>query len=128
VLTGDIEADYDEDGDGNEDAAEEGVNGIDFDESVMMGYCRALQQQMRLEYSKHPGMKGVHRFLVKELERNNYVLPRHHARFYCRQMSLKFQEIGYYHDVHVWLPHEQWGLMFMPPCKNCKCGTHVQKM
>jgi hypothetical protein len=79
VSIGDIEADYDEDGDGNEDAAEEGVNDIDFDESCMMGYCRALQQQMRLEYSKHPGKKGVHQFLLKELERNNYILPRHRA-------------------------------------------------
>jgi hypothetical protein len=69
----------------------------------------------------------VHRFLVKELERNNYILPHHRAAFYCRQLNLKFQEIGYYRDVHMWLPHEQWGIMFMPACKNCKCGTDVRQ-
>jgi hypothetical protein len=69
----------------------------------------------------------VHRFLVKELERNNYILPHHRAAFYCQQLNLKFQEIGYYHDVGVWLPHEQWGIMFMPACKNYKCGTHVRQ-
>jgi hypothetical protein len=27
----------------------------------------------------------------------------------------------------MWLPHEQWGIMFMPACKNCKCGTDVRQ-
>jgi hypothetical protein len=127
VSIGDIKADYDKDGGGNEQAAEEGVNDINFDDSVMMAYCRALQQQMQLELSKNPGKKGVQQFLVKEIARNNYILPRHRVHFYCRQLNMKFQEIGYYHDVHVWLPHEQWGVMFMPTCKNCKCGTNVRQ-
>ena len=55
VSIGDIEADCDEDDGGNEAAAEEGANDVDFDDSVMMGYCRALQQQLQLEHTKNPG-------------------------------------------------------------------------
>jgi hypothetical protein len=36
VSIGDIEADYNECGGGNEEAAEEGGNDVDFDDSVMM--------------------------------------------------------------------------------------------
>jgi hypothetical protein len=69
VQIGDIEADYEEDCGGNEEAAEEDVNyDADFDDSVTMAYCRALQQQMQLEYSKNPGKIAVHWFLVKELD------------------------------------------------------------
>jgi hypothetical protein len=67
VLIGDIEADYDEDDGGNEEAAKKGLNDFDFDDSVMMAYCHALQQQMQLEYRKNPEKKAVHRFIVKEL-------------------------------------------------------------
>jgi hypothetical protein len=101
VSIGDIEAGYDEDGGGNAEAAEEGGNNINFDDSDMMAYCHALQQQMQLEYSKNPGKRAVHRFLVKELKQNNYILPHHRAHFYCRKLNLKLQEIGYYNDVHV---------------------------
>jgi hypothetical protein len=67
MLIGDIEADYDKDGGGNEEAAKEGVNDADFDDSVRMAYCHTFQQQIQLEYSKTPGKKAVHRhrFLVK---------------------------------------------------------------
>jgi hypothetical protein len=50
VSIGDIEADYDKEyGGGNEEAAEEGGNNVDSDGSIMMAYCRALQQQMQLQ-------------------------------------------------------------------------------
>jgi hypothetical protein len=60
VSIGDIEAGYDKDGGGNEEAVDEGVNNINFDDSVMMAYWHALQQQMQLEYSKNPGKRAVH--------------------------------------------------------------------
>jgi hypothetical protein len=41
VSIGDKEADYDEDGGGIEEVGEEGVNDVDFDDSVMMAYCHA---------------------------------------------------------------------------------------
>jgi hypothetical protein len=122
VSIGDIEADYDDDG---EQFDEEGANDIDFKESVMMEYCSAIQKQLQLEFKKKQGKQAIRTFLRQELQRNNYVLPRHRAQYYCRQLNLKFHEIGYYHDINVWLPHEQWGETFMPPCKNCKCARNV---
>jgi hypothetical protein len=124
VSIGDIEADYDDDG---EQFDEEGANDIDFKESVMMEYCSAIQKQLQLEFNKKQGKQAIRTFLRQELQRNNYVLPRHRAQYYCRQLNLKFHEIGYYHDINVWLPHEQWGVTFMPPCKNCKCARNVRQ-
>jgi hypothetical protein len=96
-------------------ASEEGVNDADFDDSVMMAYCHTLQQQMQLEYGNNPEKKEVHLFLVKELgQRTTSCLPHHQAHFYCQRLNLKFLEIGYYHDLNMWLPHEQWGIVFMP--------------
>jgi hypothetical protein len=50
VSIWDIEADYDDDDD--EQFDEEGVNDIDFKESVMMEYCSAIQKQLQLEFNK----------------------------------------------------------------------------
>ena len=124
VSIRDIEADYDDDG---EQFDEEGANDIDFKESVMMEYCSAMQKQLQLEFNKKQGKQAIRTFLRQELQRNNYVLPRHRAQCCCRQLNLKFHEIGYYHDINVWLPHEQWGMTFMPPCKNCKCARNVRQ-
>jgi hypothetical protein len=64
VSIGDIEAGYDEEyGGGNEEAAEEGVNDVDFDNSIMMAYCRALQQQILYTTARILGKKQCTGFL-----------------------------------------------------------------
>jgi hypothetical protein len=73
MLIGDIEADYDDD---DEQYDEEGVNDIDFKESVMMEYCSAIQKQLQLEFNKKQGKQAFRAFLRLELQRHNYGLPR----------------------------------------------------
>jgi hypothetical protein len=58
VSIWDIEADYDDDDDDDEQFDEEGVNGIDFKESVMMEYCSAIQKQLQLEFNKKQGKQA----------------------------------------------------------------------
>ena len=80
VSIGDIEADYDDDG---EQFDEEGANNIDFKESVMMEYCSAIKKQLQLEFNKKQGKHAIRTFLQQELQRNNCVLPRHRAQCCC---------------------------------------------
>ena len=129
-----IEADYDEDdavaaGDGEKavNAAAQGVNALDFEGSVIMAYLKALQVQLKKEFHEKKQVVVMDRWIIKELERFKYVLPCHRADFYCRKLGIKFHEFAYYKDVHVWLPHSQWGTQFMPPCPNCKCASHVRQ-
>jgi hypothetical protein len=69
VSIRDTEAGWDKGSSGNEEAFEEGVNNINFNDSVMIAYCHTLQQQRQLlEYSNNPGKRAVHQFLVKELK------------------------------------------------------------
>jgi hypothetical protein len=121
VSIGDIVADYDKDGGGNEVAAEEGtINDVDFDDSVSYDgllSCPPLANAARVQqesWEKSSALVSCKGARPKQLN-----LASSSGPVYCRQLNLKFREIGYYHDVHGWLPHEQWGIMFMRVCKNC---------
>jgi hypothetical protein len=89
VSIGDIEADYDKDGGGNDEATKECVNDVDFDDSVMMASTAVPSNSANAAIvQQYSWGKAVHRLLVKELNRNNYILPPHQVPFYCPQLSL----------------------------------------
>ena len=70
------------------------------------------------------------KWLVQELQKHNFVLPRRNAQRYCSELAqsnLFGAEQAYYRDVVIWLPDTQWEEIFLPPCPNYKDCASVQK-
>ena len=64
--------------------------------------------------------------MLDECKKYSYVLPGKRASYYCRKLGITFHERAYYRDVHIWLPHIQYGTDFTPACINCKTCKHVR--
>lgn len=125
VDIGDITATYDED----EDPASKrnGSEGPELPKgSVMTGYLNAIQRRLKDELSQKKGAIGVRPWLLQELKKFDWMLPIHRAGYICNQLGINYYEIGYYRNVYVWFPEDQWGNQFLPPCPNCRTNDCVK--
>jgi hypothetical protein len=98
----------------------------------MAVYLRAIQVRLREELSERlaKDAPSMRKWLVQELQKHNFVLPRRNAQRYCSELAqsnLFGAEQAYYRDVVIWLPDTQWEEIFLPPCPNYKDCASVQK-
>jgi hypothetical protein len=65
-------------------------------DSVMTAYLKAIQKRLQIELSQKKGKTGVRQWLLQELKKFNWVLPRHCVSYICNELAIEFYEIGYY--------------------------------
>jgi hypothetical protein len=84
-------------------------------DSVLTAYLKGIQKCLHIELSQKKGKTGVRQWLLQELKKFNWVLPRQRVSYICNELPIEMYEIGYYRDVHVWFSEDQWGNNFLPP-------------
>jgi hypothetical protein len=109
--------DYDSDAD---DPVESDGNDL----SVMTKYLRAILRQLKAECNtKPPLLLDTHCWLRQYLEQNQFWIRKQSVKFICGKLGIDMDLEGYYRDVRVWLPDEQYGLW--PTCPSCHANSSI---
>ena len=115
--------DMEYDSDAEEDGLDEGIgNG-----SVMGRYLRSIQCQLKIECTRtKSGIDDEGPWLLQYLTNHKFWIRAESAPLICKKLSHTMCLHGYYQDVHVWLPDEEFGMS--PPCpsshSNSCIGVH----
>jgi hypothetical protein len=118
LSASDEESSTAEDEDGVEDLQDD--DDAEFEQyetgGAMKEFLEQVYKQLRLEIT---GNKCTTKWLVKHLEDNDWWIRLCHAKTISRQLGISYDEynLGYYHDICVWLPDVRWN--YMPSCPCC---------
>ena len=118
----------DEDIDYSSDVEDEGVE-TSTEGNVMQKYLKAIRDRIQDECrtknftEKKPCIKEQDKWLLKYLNENQFWIRKEYAGIMCKRLKIEMSLQGYYRNVKVWLPDEEFKIM--PICPSCKGNSRV---
>ena len=129
---------FDSDSDCDDDEEEDDVTDMEYDSdaeedgldeeigngSVMGRYLRSIQRQLKIECTRtNPGIDDEGPWLLQYLKNHKFWIRAESAPLICKKLSHTMCLHGYYQDVRVWLPDEEFGMS--PPCPSCHSNSRI---
>ena len=124
----DSDSSEDEDIDYSSDVEDEGVE-TSTEGNVMQKYLKAIRDRIQDECrtknftEKKPCIKEQDKWLLKYLNENQFWIRKEYAGIMCKRLKIEMSLQGYYRNVKVWLPDEEFKIM--PICPSCKGNSRV---
>lgn len=98
---------------------EEGGQGT---KSTMQKFLEAVRDRIK-EECKMEANAEKDKWLFRYLKQHKYWIRSEVSEFMCSQLGIQADLQGYYRDVRLWLPDEQFGID--PVCPSCKSNKRI---
>ncbi|GFH56515.1 hypothetical protein CTEN210_12991 [Chaetoceros tenuissimus] len=114
--------DGDDDGDGSS-FEEDSSYFDDIKISVMHKYAKSIVERLAVECNTADPIKSEEKWLLSYLKMHNFWIRKDTAEYICQNLGIEFNLVGYYRDILMWLPDEQYGID--PICPTCKSNKRI---